>query len=76
MTDQLTHGARLDIIEQSTELTFHAVDYMNYEPGKPFKSGMLTFPETANNRAALGSLYDSDGADKLRIIENVLYEFQ
>jgi len=74
MSDQLSHGAILDIIEQSTELTFQAVDYMNYEPGKPFKSGVLSFPETANNRAALGELYDSDGANKVRIIPNVLYE--
>jgi len=74
MSDQITHGAILDIIEQSTEFTFQAVDYLNYEAGKPFKSGQLSLPETANNRAALSSLYDTDGANKVRIIENVLYE--
>jgi len=74
MADQISHGAILDIVEQSAEFTFQAVDYGSYEAGKPFKSGMLSLPETANNRAALGSLYDTDGANKTRIIENVLYE--
>lgn len=74
MSDQLSHGVILDVIEQQAELTLEAMDYENFAPGKPFKSGTLTFPETANNRAALGTLYETDGAAKVRIIENVTYE--
>ena len=74
MSDQLSHGVILDVIEQQAELVLEAMDFENFAPGKPFKSGTLTFPETANNRAALGELYDTDGANKVRIIENVTYE--
>lgn len=74
MSDKYTHGAVLDIIEQESELTLEAMEYRSFSPGKPFKSGGLSIPETANNRAALGSLFDVDGAEKNRIIENVLFE--
>jgi hypothetical protein len=74
MSDKYTHGAVLDIIEQQSELTLEAIEYRSFSPGKPFKSGGLSIPETSNNRAALGSLFDVDGSEKNRIIENVLFE--
>lgn len=72
--DQPTFGSVLDIIEQDAEITFQAVDYANFEAGKPFKSGELSIPETPNNRAILGSLFDADGSNKVRIIENATYQ--
>lgn len=72
--DQPTHGSVLDIIEQDAEISFQAVDYDNFQPGKPFKSGQLSIPETANNRAIIGSLFDADGAAKQRIIPNATYQ--
>ena len=74
MSDKITHGVILDVVEQDAEITLEAMDYENFAPGKPFRSGSLTFPETANNRAALNTLFDTDGSNKLRIIEGVTYE--
>lgn len=74
MSDKITHGVILDVVEQDAEITLEAMDYENFAPGKPFRSGSLTFPETANNRAALNTLFDTDGANKVRIIEGVTYE--
>lgn len=74
MADRITHGVILDTLEQETELTLEAVEYQSFSPGLPFKTGILTWPETANNRAVFGELYDSDGSNKVRIIENVLFE--
>ncbi len=72
--DQPTFGSILDIIEQEAEISFQAVDYDNFQPGKPFRSGQLSIPETANNRAILGSLFDADGSNKTRIIEGATYQ--
>ena len=72
--DQPAFGSILDIIEQEAEISFQAVDYDNFAPGKPFKSGQLSIPETANNRAILGSLFDADGSNKTRIIEGATYQ--
>lgn len=74
MSDKITHGVILDVVEQDAEITLEAMDYENFAPGKPFRSGSLTFPETANNRAALNTLFDTDGSNKVRIIEGVTYE--
>ena len=74
MSDKITHGVILDVVEQDAEITLEAMDYENFAPGKPFRSGSLTFPETSNNRAALNTLFDTDGSNKVRIIEGATYE--
>jgi len=72
--DQPTHGAVLDVIEQEAEMGFQVSDYDNFKTGKPFRSGQLSIPDNSNNRAILGSLFDADGSNKNRIIENVTYQ--
>lgn len=68
------NGTVLDTLNVDTELTLQVNNYLDIQPGKPFKSGEITLPDTIVNRNALSTLFDADGSIVDRTVENVVYD--
>lgn len=74
MLKLIYNNIQLDTLETSVEFTFEIMDYTAVQPGKPYKTSVITFPDTPNNVKAFGSLFGvtSDFTD--RTITNVIFD--